>query len=544
MVGLLGCKYTLSAHVQLFIHQYPQVLLCRAALNPFIPQPVLILGVAVTHVQDLALGLVEPHEVHMGPLLKLVQVLLDGIPSFWHVNRTTQLGVICKLAEDALNPTVYVTDEDIKQYWSRHGPLMDTTSVDHYPLDATIQTIPHPPNSPPIKSISLQFREKDVVGDHSPGTSPDCNDFSNIMESGLATTSASSLRTLGCISSGPIDLFELQLRLGLPDPIPTQPGSIPVLFPGYLSLLPLPLTSRSRLIHAGLLPSFPDFLHLGIERLRTPPVPDHLQPRLPPILTSPISSLVLVTNTSSIASALRSGTKITASSGGQVLLVLPAGKALRFPHGMAELESSSSDFIVYVQVSNFALPRLLFQEQCNIQVTTVPSTSSSYSVVIEKEGNEAKFNPEKRITTTDKIFSSYPKQTPKYKDYPVLKISSSLKSHNCRRHSRAQVRLRMFKTSWKQPPEESSVSSSCSGLNHGRAPLVTAQAQLLQATVTQQQMQCSSYGRPVSFWSGSWRPGRVYYSDSMTPDASTTPVEVTHTDFIQRPRHHPTCIPK
>jgi len=39
----------------------------------------------------------------------------------------------------------------------------------------------------------------------SPGTSPDYHDFSNIMGSVLATTSGSSLRTLGCISSGPID---------------------------------------------------------------------------------------------------------------------------------------------------------------------------------------------------------------------------------------------------------------------------------------------------------------------------------------------------
>jgi len=42
MAGLLGCKRTLMSHVQLFIHQYPQALLFRAALNPFIPQPVLI----------------------------------------------------------------------------------------------------------------------------------------------------------------------------------------------------------------------------------------------------------------------------------------------------------------------------------------------------------------------------------------------------------------------------------------------------------------------------------------------------------------------
>jgi len=36
-------------------------------------------------------------------------------------------------------------------------------------LAATIQPIPYPPNSPPIKSMALQFREKDVVGDHVKG---------------------------------------------------------------------------------------------------------------------------------------------------------------------------------------------------------------------------------------------------------------------------------------------------------------------------------------------------------------------------------------
>jgi len=41
--------------------------------------------------------------------------------------------------------------------------------MDHYPLDETIQPIPHPPNRPPIKSIFLQLREKDVVGDHVKG---------------------------------------------------------------------------------------------------------------------------------------------------------------------------------------------------------------------------------------------------------------------------------------------------------------------------------------------------------------------------------------
>ena len=42
----------------------------------------------------------------MGPLLKPVKGPLDGIPSLKSTNCTSQLGVICKLAEGALNPTV------------------------------------------------------------------------------------------------------------------------------------------------------------------------------------------------------------------------------------------------------------------------------------------------------------------------------------------------------------------------------------------------------------------------------------------------------
>ncbi|KAK4822238.1 hypothetical protein QYF61_011879 [Mycteria americana] len=50
-VDFLGCKHTLLAHVQLFVHQYPQVLLLRAALNPLSTQPVFVLGIAPTQVQ-------------------------------------------------------------------------------------------------------------------------------------------------------------------------------------------------------------------------------------------------------------------------------------------------------------------------------------------------------------------------------------------------------------------------------------------------------------------------------------------------------------
>jgi len=56
-VGLLGCERTLLGHVELLVNQYPQVLLLRSGLNPFSAQPVFVLGVAPTHVQDLALWL-------------------------------------------------------------------------------------------------------------------------------------------------------------------------------------------------------------------------------------------------------------------------------------------------------------------------------------------------------------------------------------------------------------------------------------------------------------------------------------------------------
>ena len=47
------------------IHQYPQVLSDRAVLHPYIPQLVLIAGVATTQVQEPTLGCIEPHDVHL-----------------------------------------------------------------------------------------------------------------------------------------------------------------------------------------------------------------------------------------------------------------------------------------------------------------------------------------------------------------------------------------------------------------------------------------------------------------------------------------------
>jgi len=68
----------------------------------------------------------------MGPLFKSVEVLLDGITSFCCISFISQLDVVSKLAEVALNLAVQVIDKDIKQHWSKDGPLRDTT-CDHPP---------------------------------------------------------------------------------------------------------------------------------------------------------------------------------------------------------------------------------------------------------------------------------------------------------------------------------------------------------------------------------------------------------------------------
>jgi len=65
-----------SAHywlnVLLAFQQYPQVLFCKAVLNPLMPQLVLVVRIALTLVQELAIRFVETHEVLLGPLLKHV----------------------------------------------------------------------------------------------------------------------------------------------------------------------------------------------------------------------------------------------------------------------------------------------------------------------------------------------------------------------------------------------------------------------------------------------------------------------------------------
>ena len=110
----------------------------------------------------------------MGSPFEFIKVPPDGIPSSCHISWATQLAVINKLAESALDLIIYVIDK-AKEHWYQDRPPGDTTryqpppgyrAIDHNPLTVTFSPIPYPLNSPPFKSISLQFKVKDVAGNH------------------------------------------------------------------------------------------------------------------------------------------------------------------------------------------------------------------------------------------------------------------------------------------------------------------------------------------------------------------------------------------
>ncbi|KAK4829148.1 hypothetical protein QYF61_002363 [Mycteria americana] len=152
-IGFLGHLGTLLAHIQAAVNQHSQVLLCWAAFQPLFPKPVALHGVAVVQVQDLALGLVKPHTIDLGPSSQPVQVPLQSLPPLKQINTPTQLGVICKLAESALDPFVQIIDKDIKQNWPQHRALGNTAcdrpptgvnSIHHHSLGLAVQPVLYP----------------------------------------------------------------------------------------------------------------------------------------------------------------------------------------------------------------------------------------------------------------------------------------------------------------------------------------------------------------------------------------------------------------
>lgn len=70
-------------------------------------------------VQDLALLIVELHEVPAVPFLQPTEVPLDGYTTLWHINHSFQFGVAGKLAKGTLCPIIPAANEDVKQGWTQ-----------------------------------------------------------------------------------------------------------------------------------------------------------------------------------------------------------------------------------------------------------------------------------------------------------------------------------------------------------------------------------------------------------------------------------------
>ena len=170
MVGFLGCMCTLLAPVQFLISQHQQVFFPGLPSIHSPPSLYLCLGLPWSRCRTLYLALLNFMSFTQAHLSSL---FLDVIPSLQCIDHNIQLGVIRKLAEDALSPTVHTTNKDVKKHQSQDWPLKNTTllqspprhwCIDHNSLSTTIHPIPHPPGGS-IKSVSVQFRDTDVVQD-------------------------------------------------------------------------------------------------------------------------------------------------------------------------------------------------------------------------------------------------------------------------------------------------------------------------------------------------------------------------------------------
>ncbi|KAK4831064.1 hypothetical protein QYF61_015121 [Mycteria americana] len=177
-IGFLGRLGTLLAHIQAAVNQHAQVLFCLAAFQPLLPKPVALRGVAVTQLQNPSLGLVKPHTIDLGPSIQPVQVPLQSLPPLQQINTPAQLGVICKLAEGALDPFIQVIDKDIKQNWPQHRALGNTAcdrpptgvnSIHHHSLGLAIQPVLYPAKSTPVQAMSRQFLQENAVGNRVKG---------------------------------------------------------------------------------------------------------------------------------------------------------------------------------------------------------------------------------------------------------------------------------------------------------------------------------------------------------------------------------------
>ncbi|KAJ7418788.1 hypothetical protein WISP_57571 [Willisornis vidua] len=138
-IGFLP-TWTYTGSCSAALHKHPQVLFHWAVLQLLCTQSVH--GVTVGKVQDLALGLVEPHTFGLSSSIHPVQIPLQNLPTLWQVVIPIQLGVVYIFTKCALNPLIQIINKDIDQNWAQYNPC-GTLSMTGCQLDAA------PPTSGP-----------------------------------------------------------------------------------------------------------------------------------------------------------------------------------------------------------------------------------------------------------------------------------------------------------------------------------------------------------------------------------------------------------
>ena len=103
-IGLLGHLGTLLAHIQPSINQHAQVHFFHIVFQIFCPKPVAFPEVVVAKVQDPVLSLVEFHDGGLSLAIQPVQIPLQDLSIPRQIDTSSQLDVICKPTEGALNP--------------------------------------------------------------------------------------------------------------------------------------------------------------------------------------------------------------------------------------------------------------------------------------------------------------------------------------------------------------------------------------------------------------------------------------------------------
>ena len=85
------------------------------------------MGFFVTEMWDSALVLVKAHTIGLSLAMQPIQVPLKGLSTPRQIDTFSQLGVICKLIEGALNALIQATNEYIEQNRPQYHSLGSTT---------------------------------------------------------------------------------------------------------------------------------------------------------------------------------------------------------------------------------------------------------------------------------------------------------------------------------------------------------------------------------------------------------------------------------